>query len=102
MYKYLRNIFLVCFIMPFAYSANGQSTAGLKNHVATVTTIRELFPIEKLYLQLDKPYYTTGDTIRLKAYLLNADFLTPSNHSGMLYVEPVSYTHLTLPTKRIV
>ncbi len=28
---------------------------------------------EKVYIQTDKPYYITGDTIRLKAYLLNAD-----------------------------
>ncbi|RYZ99948.1 MAG: hypothetical protein EOP47_15435, partial [Sphingobacteriaceae bacterium] len=42
---------------------------------------------EKVYVQTDKPYYITSDTIRLKAYLLNADYLTLSNRSGIMYVE---------------
>ncbi len=42
---------------------------------------------EKVYIQTDKPNYITGDTIRLKAYVLNADYLTPTDQSGLLYVE---------------
>jgi hypothetical protein len=42
---------------------------------------------EKVYVQTDKPNYIIGDTLRLKAYLLNADYLTPTNRSGILYVE---------------
>lgn len=42
---------------------------------------------EKVYVQIDKHNYITGDTIRLKAYLLNADHLTPTDRSGLLYVE---------------
>ena len=71
------------------YTARGQNqtAAGLKNHVAAITAIRQLKPIEKLYIQTDKPYYTVGDTLRFKGYLLNADYLTPSERSGQLYVE---------------
>jgi hypothetical protein len=46
----------------------------------------EKMPVEKLYLQLDKPYYALSDTLRFKAYLFNAD-LTASTRSGLLYVE---------------
>lgn len=42
---------------------------------------------EKLYVQTDKPHYTTGDTIRFKAYLVNADYLLPAKRTGLLYVE---------------
>lgn len=42
---------------------------------------------EKLYLQTDKPTYLAGDTLRFKAYLLNASFLTHSTKSGVLYLE---------------
>lgn len=49
--------------------------------------MRELKPIEKLYIQTDKPYYVSGDTLRMKAYLVNGDYLTPSPQSGLLYVE---------------
>ena len=61
--------------------------AGLKQTIRAFTSFRGVKPIEKLYIQTDKSYYTTGDTLRFKAYLLNADYLTPSNHSGLLYVE---------------
>ena len=44
-------------------------------------------PVEKLYVQTDRSYYNSGDTIRFKCYLFNADFLAPSSQSGILYVE---------------
>lgn len=50
-------------------------------------TMQQRLPREKLYLQLDKPYYATGDTIWFKGYLLNADSLDASYRSGMLYLE---------------
>lgn len=43
--------------------------------------------MEKLYLQLDKPYYTLNDTIWFKAYLLKASYLIPSNKSGIIYAD---------------
>lgn len=59
----------------------------LKNLVKAMASDAAMRPIEKVYIQTDKPYYITGDTIRLKAYLLNADYFTPSERSGLLYVE---------------
>jgi hypothetical protein len=59
----------------------------LNKYMTAMDTIRSHRPIEKLYLQTDKPYYNLGDTIRFKTYLLNADFLTPSTHSGSIYIE---------------
>jgi hypothetical protein len=44
------------------------------------------FGIEKLYLQFDKPYYALGDTIWLKAYLLNP-YLTASDKSSTMYID---------------
>ncbi len=63
------------------------ANANLKDLVASLTSIRNKLPIEKLYLQIDKPYYTLGDTLHFKSYLLNADFLTRSARSGLLYIE---------------
>lgn len=69
--------------------AHGQAITdkGLQADVAALSGIRSIKPIEKLYVQTDKPYYTTGDTLRFKGYLLNGDYLTPSERSGLLYVE---------------
>lgn len=80
-------VFILLQLKALELIAQDVSLSNLRNHVTAVNTIRELKPIEKLYLQTDKPYYTTGDTLRFKAYLLNADYLTPSNRSGLLYVE---------------
>jgi protocatechuate 3,4-dioxygenase beta subunit len=73
----------------FTFAAHGQTIGNkvLKDDVAALQNMRLQLPIEKLYLQTDKPYYNSGDTLRFKSYLLNADFLTPSNSSGLLYVE---------------
>ncbi len=68
-------------------TAFGQVNSGLMATLSAVAGQRDRMPIEKLYLQLDKPYYALGDTLRFKAYLLNADFLKPSLKSGLLYVE---------------
>ncbi|WP_462228595.1 hypothetical protein [Mucilaginibacter sp.] len=86
--------------MGITYAASGQITAALKKHVVAITSMRERLPVEKLYLQLDKPYYATGDTLRFKAYLLNGDFLTPSIRSGLLYVEMANENNIT--AKRIM
>jgi len=59
----------------------------IKAIVNNIDTLRSHLPVEKLYLQTDKPYYAQGDTLRFKAYLLDADFLEPSMRSGLLYVE---------------
>ncbi|MGZ3777472.1 MAG: carboxypeptidase-like regulatory domain-containing protein [Mucilaginibacter sp.] len=40
-----------------------------------------------MYLQFDKAYYATGDTLWFKAYLLNSAYLTASTQSGILYID---------------
>jgi hypothetical protein len=71
------------------FKAWGQAPINVytKAIFTAVDNMRRLLPVEKLYLQTDKPYYNLGDTLRFKAYLLNADFLTPSAQSGLLYIE---------------
>ena len=45
------------------------------------------FREEKLYLQTDKPYYSAGENIWLKGYLVNAATMRPESFSGFIYVE---------------
>jgi hypothetical protein len=47
---------------------------------------QEKFPLEKLYLSLDKPYYSVGDTLWFKSFLLNGD-LTANNRTDKIYIE---------------
>ncbi|RZA02021.1 MAG: hypothetical protein EOP47_08625, partial [Sphingobacteriaceae bacterium] len=81
-----RLILVLVFLVGIDHSLLAQ-TNRLRSYVSLVDATRENKPIEKLYIQTDKPYYITGDTIRLKAYLLHADYLTLSSRSGIMYVE---------------
>ena len=42
---------------------------------------------EKLYLQTDKPYYSAGENIWFKSYLVNATTHSPNTQSKFIYVE---------------
>jgi hypothetical protein len=44
-------------------------------------------PVEKIYVQFDKPYYAVGDTIWFKAYLFNAPTMGLSAKSGIMYFD---------------
>ncbi|MBK0380975.1 carboxypeptidase regulatory-like domain-containing protein [Mucilaginibacter segetis] len=63
-----------------------------KDTVSLTTILRKTsklttgYPIEKVYLHLDKPYYAAGDTIWFKAYL-TVDKHSPSNLSKVVYVD---------------
>ncbi len=61
-----------------------------------------MYPQEKVYLQLDKPYYAVGDDIWFKGYALNTKTQAPSAISSILYVELITEkdsiaTRLKLP-----
>ncbi|HJV77101.1 MAG TPA: MG2 domain-containing protein, partial [Paludibacter sp.] len=45
------------------------------------------FPQEKLYVQTDKPYYSAGEEIWFKAYLVNETTLESNSLSQFVYVE---------------
>ncbi|WP_170122581.1 carboxypeptidase-like regulatory domain-containing protein [Mucilaginibacter oryzae] len=68
-----------------ALSAAGQTK--LESIMDCINNMDKQLPVEKIYLQTDKPNYVQGDTIWFKGYLLDAGYLTPSAHSGLLYVE---------------
>jgi hypothetical protein len=48
------------------------------------------FPQEKIYLQTDKPYYSAGEEIWFKAYLVNETTLEPNPLSQFVYVELIN------------
>ncbi|HEX3383891.1 MAG TPA: carboxypeptidase-like regulatory domain-containing protein, partial [Mucilaginibacter sp.] len=50
-------------------------------------TMNDKYAAEKMYIQFDKPYYASGDTIWLKAYLLNEPTYGLSARSGLMHVD---------------
>ncbi len=87
-YSVPRSFLLLSFCFCFTtVKAQVIDNAGLKSTISAIATKSKQMPIEKVYLQFDKPYYSLGDVMHLRAYLLDADFLTLSVRSGLLYVE---------------
>ncbi len=83
----MRRVYILIALSLLSFTCFGQVNNGLLTTLSAVAGMRERMPIEKLYLQLDKPYYAIGDTLRFKAYLLNGDLLKPSTKSRIFYVE---------------
>lgn len=78
-------LFAIClFGLSFTNGFFDDPIADLK---AKLNTYIKYSPPEKTYLQTDKPYYTSGDTIWFQAYLVEGIFHLPSNRSKNIYVE---------------
>ncbi len=80
------------FIMLFCFTVKGVFSQAINiNQVKdAVTALSENFPVEKLYIQYDKPSYAPGETVWFKAYLL-ADNNT-DNISKTLYIDFIDVT----------
>jgi len=85
--------FLKVFIIPllvviaFTAPASAQNDNSALNDIMLKTSkVYSVYPIEKVYLHFDKPYYAVGDTIWFKAYL-TIDHHQPSQLSKIIYVD---------------
>ena len=83
----LKRLCLLALFLLYTTFAFCQSKPSLDSLISSAQNFRKQWPIEKVYLRLDKPAYTQGDTIWFKAYLFDADYFKPSHRSGLLYVE---------------
>ena len=86
--KILKVLFIPSlFLIFFHFNASAQSDTTVLNHILTKTAkIYNNFPIEKVYIHFDKPYYAVGDTIWFKAYL-TVDQHQLSPLSKIMYVD---------------
>ncbi|MFI5140458.1 MAG: carboxypeptidase regulatory-like domain-containing protein, partial [Sphingobacteriales bacterium] len=79
--------FVFLFAAIYSSSAFAQNDAAVLNQIMVKTDkIYHSFPIEKVYLHFDKPYYAIGDTIWFKAYLTIGNH-EPSPLSKIIYVD---------------
>jgi len=56
---------------------------------------------DKVYVQTDKPYYTSGETIWLKAYLVDAIRHLKSPHSRIVYIELINPQDSIVASRRL-
>jgi hypothetical protein len=86
--KTFGSVFLILFILSSRPAlAQKIHELDIKEVVNSLRTIRDSLPVEKVYVQTDKSYYFSGDTIWFKAYVFDAAYLFPSKKSGVLYLE---------------
>ncbi|MBE7173473.1 MAG: hypothetical protein INR73_23065 [Williamsia sp.] len=78
----LRSLLLVSFLSGLCLAAAAQKVDSMMN------IYRDNFPHEKIYVQFDKSYYTAGDKIWFKAYLMNGPF--QSDISRTVFAELVN------------
>lgn len=86
--KFVSTLFLLSICLSFS-AFSQQDTTILNNIITKTKRLAELYPIEKVYLHFDKPYYTVADTIWFKAYL-TAEQNLPSNVSKVVYVDVIN------------
>ena len=79
---------LFCFFL--INSAIGQSDNKLDQLIERLGEYEEKFPREKVYLHLDRSYYSPGDDLWFKAYVTTGSFNLLSQHSQLIDVELIS------------
>ncbi len=88
--KLLRIFFTLSFFaMILHFPATAQDSGAVLNQIMTKSAkVYNGYPIEKVYLHFDKPYYAVGDTVWFKAYLTYY-IHQPSELSKIIYVDVI-------------
>lgn len=79
----ISTLLLITLII-FGFKADETPLEKLLKQLAKITAT---YPQEKIHLHFDKPYYTVGEDIWIKAYLVTAEKNEPSSLSAVLYVD---------------
>ena len=88
--KKFLTVALLLFAIIFAGFAVRQDDDPLKKILTQLQKFTDNYPIEKVHIQLDKPYYAIGDQIYFKAYTTIGGKHLPSGLSKILYVELIN------------
>lgn len=91
--------FLVVAGSPFLRSVAQQDSMSINTVVEKTQKLLEAYPIEKVHLHFDKPYYAVGDTLWFKAYL--SSNMYDYDLSKVVYVEVLNGKDSLMQTLRI-
>lgn len=81
------SVLMVCWLA--ASLLHAQEAPVIEQVLTRLETYAEQYPQEKVYLHLDKPYYTVGDDIWFKGYVTIGVYNQLSGLSKILYVDLV-------------
>lgn len=85
--KKLRYTFMLISLFAFTLLAFKQDDNPLDKLLASLEKLTSTYPQEKVHLHFDKPYYSLGEDIWFKAYVVNAEKNYLSRRSQILYVD---------------
>jgi hypothetical protein len=89
---------IACFFISLGFVADDDL---LKKLLENFSTYHQKNIQEKVYLHTDKPYYSIGDEIWFKAYVVDAQSLTPTPQSSILNVDLINQKDSIKRTLRI-
>lgn len=87
--KIFRYLLVVILIIFQGSVLLAQDTISINTLVDKNQKLIEEYPLEKVYLHFDKPYYALGDTIWYKAYIATGQDI-PSDLSKVVYVDLIT------------
>lgn len=88
-----RYLFFFCLLFCSAVYSFGfipDDNDPLKDLISKLERLHDEYPQEKVHIHTDKPYYSVGDTIWLKTYIVNSEKNELSNLSRIVYVDLIS------------
>lgn len=89
--KYILALFGFVMFLGLASYSPFDSKLGFKETILTNFKHYLLYSLdEKVYLQTDKPYYSSGENIWFKGYLVSEATLEPHMLSRYIYVELIN------------
>jgi hypothetical protein len=107
-YHKVKKYFFLGIILVLTTNLFGQEAESTKiisetNKVAIARLTDQVrnFPQEKIYLQLDKPYYSAGERIWYRAHMVHAAIHTPLAISRYIYVELINAHNDVVIRKKI-
>ncbi|MEO3403194.1 carboxypeptidase regulatory-like domain-containing protein [Mucilaginibacter sp. CAU 1740] len=97
-----RFLLILCLLTAFGASVFAQQDSiPLTTIIEKTSKFAGTFPIEKVYLHTDKPYYAVGDTLWFKGYV-TIEKHQPSALSKILYVDLINNRDSVVESQRIV
>src|SRR5882724_8919204 len=84
----LNNLLVLFFLYLFSCEASAQTAQKNTGDILInkITDYNDKFPVEKLYMQIDKPDYIVNDTIWFKGYIVDPT-IAYSSLSSRLYID---------------
>jgi hypothetical protein len=81
---------VIAWITPASYYQAAMENDFIKSLRKKLTEYNVHAPEDRVYLQLDKPFYAPGDDIWFSAYVRDGISLKPSNKSDIVHIELIS------------